>query len=357
MSQKSAFYDELKKNASFMSVRGRGLLAADESTGTIGKRFDDIKVENTEENRRGYRELLFTTPGDWGQYVSGVILYEETLYQKTADGKPFVDVLKEKNVLVGIKLDKGVVPLDGTDGETTIQGLDGLGARCAQYYKQGARFSKWRAVFKIANGCPSQLSIDTNAHGLARYAAISQENGIVPIVEPELLMDGDHDLETCAAATQKVLAGVFKVLHDHGVIMECMVLKPSMVLPGQDCKKTYSTHDIAKATVQVLRRTVPPAVPGIFFLSGGQGEDQATYNLNEINKVGQVEGAPWSLSFSYGRAFQSSALQAWKGAKENIGAGQEKFLERAKANSLAQLGKYTGTAGAGESLFVKDYKY
>ena len=356
MAKKAAFYEELKKNAAFMSQPGRGLLAADESTGTIGKRFDDIKVANTEENRRAYRELLFTSPGDWGQYVSGVILYEETLYQKGSDGRSFVDHLKEKNVLVGIKLDKGVVPLDGTDGETTIQGLDGLGARCAEYYKQGARFSKWRAVFKIGNGCPSQISIDNNAHGLARYAAISQENGIVPIVEPELLMDGDHDLETCAAATQRVLAGVFKVLHDHGVIMECMVLKPSMVLPGQDSKKQYSTEQIAKATVQVLRRTVPPAVPGIFFLSGGQGEDQATFNLNEINKVGQAEHAPWSLSFSYGRAFQASALQAWKGQKENVGAAQDKFLERAKANSLANLGKYTGAAG-GDSLFVKDYKY
>jgi len=341
-----------------MSERGRGLLAADESTATIGKRFSDIKVENTEDNRRSYRELLFTAPGDWGKYVSGVILYEETLYQKTAEGKPFVDLLKEKNVLVGIKLDKGVVPLDGTDGETTIQGLDGLGNRCAEYYKQGARFSKWRAVFKIGNGCPSELSIQTNAHGLARYASISQENGIVPIVEPELLMDGDHDLETCAQATQRVLAGVFKVLHDHGVIMECMVLKPSMVLPGQESKKKYSTEEVARATVQVLRRTVPPAVPGIFFLSGGQGEDQATFNLNEINKVAEQERAPWSLSFSYGRAFQSSALQAWSGKKENIAAGQQKFLERAQANSLAQLGKYSGSSGSGDTaLFEKDYKY
>lgn len=340
-----------------MSTRGRGLLAADESTGTIGKRFDDIKVENNLENRRAYRELLFSTPGDWGQYVSGVILYEETLYQSTAEGKPFVDLLKEKNVLVGIKLDKGVVPLDGTDGETTVQGLDGLGARCAEYYKQGARFSKWRAVLKIGNGCPSPYSIEANAHGLARYACISQENGLVPIVEPEVLMDGDHDLETCARETQKVLAGVFKTLHDHGVIMECMVLKPSMVLPGQGCKKQYTAEDYAKATVQVLRRTVPPAVPGIFFLSGGQGEEQATLNLNEINKVGAIEGAPWSLSFSYGRAFQASTLRAWGGAKENIGAGQEKFIERAKANSAAQLGKYEGGSGATDSLFVKDYKY
>ena len=207
---------------------------------------------------------------------------------------------------------------------------------------------------KIGNGCPSAYSIEANAHGLARYASICQENGLVPIVEPEVLMDGDHDLETCAAATQKVLAGTFATLHNHGVIMECMVLKPSMVLPGQDCKKQYTAKQCAEATVQVLRRTVPAAVPGIFFLSGGQGEEQATQNLNEMNKLGDQ---PWSLSFSYGRAFQASALRAWGGDKDKVAAAQAAFLERAKANSAAQLGKYEGGSGATDSLFVKDYKY
>ncbi|TPX48092.1 fructose-bisphosphate aldolase [Synchytrium endobioticum] len=352
------FRKELTETAKAIAAPGKGILAADESTGTIGKRFAPIKAENNEENRRAYRELLFTAgPGELQNYLGGVILYEETLFQKTESGKPFADALREQGILVGIKVDKGTVDLPGTQGETTTQGLDGLAERCQKYYAAGARFAKWRCVLKIGNGCPSLLAIDENANVLARYAAICQANGLVPIVEPEILMDGDHDLDTAVEATTKVLAGVYKKLHDHHIYLEGTLLKPNMVCPGQDCKVKYTPADIAHATVTVLRRTVPSAVPGVTFLSGGQSEEEATIHLNEINRMPY---RPWSLTFSYGRALQATVLKVWQGKKENVAAAQAALLVRAKANSEAQLGKYGGSAsgsGASESLYVKDYKY
>lgn len=350
------YADELIANAAYIATSGKGILAADESTGTIGKRFASINVENVEANRRAFRELLFTTPGVL-QYLSGVILFEETLYQKTAAGKPFVDVLKEGNVLPGIKVDKGTVELAGTNGETTTQGLDGLGQRCAQYYSAGARFAKWRAVLKIGPTEPSPLAIMENANGLARYAIICQENGLVPIVEPEILVDGTHDINKCAEVTERVLAAVYKALNDHHVLLEGTLLKPNMVTPGSESQKA-AAEVIADHTVRSLQRTVPPAVPGIMFLSGGQSEEEATVNLNAMNKLQTKK--PWILSFSYGRALQQSTLKSWSGKEENKQKAQETFLARAKANSEATLGKYAGGAGgaeAAQSLHVKDYKY
>jgi len=351
------YRDELVKTANAIAAPGKGILAADESTGTIGKRFDKIKVPNTEPNRRAYRELLFQSQG-WGQYCSGVILYEETLYQNCEDGTPFVDLLKKHGVIPGIKVDKGLVNIPGTDEETSTWGLDGLGERCAKYYAQGARFAKWRAALKIGLHEPSELAITETAHGLARYAVICQENGLVPIVEPEVLMDGNHTLERCAEVTEKVLAAVFKVLNDNHVFLEGSLLKPNMVTPGHEHAdyKTTSAEAIAKATVTTLQRTVPPAVPGIMFLSGGQKEEEASLNLNAINALNTKK--PWSLSFSYGRALQATCLDVWKGAKENVAAAQAAFLLRAKANSEAQLGKYKATGSSKEKeLYEANYKY
>ncbi|KAJ6376799.1 hypothetical protein OIU76_025867 [Salix suchowensis] len=340
------YADELIKTARYIATPGKGILAADESTGTIGKRFSSINVENIESNRQALRELLFTY-GKALPYLSG----------KTSDGKPFVEVLQENNVIPGIKVDKGVVELAGTDGETTTQGFDSLGARCQQYYKAGARFAKWRAVLKIGPAEPSELSIQQNAQGLARYAIICQENGLVPIVEPEILTDGAHDIQKCAAVTETVLAAVYKALNDHHVLLEGTLLKPNMVTPGSDSPKV-TAEVIAEFTVTALRRTVPPAVPGIVFLSGGQSEEEATLNLNAMNKLEVLK--PWTLSFSFGRALQKSTLKTWAGKKENVGKAQEVFLVRCRANSDATLGKYAGggTGGlASESLFEKGYKY
>lgn len=331
-------------------------MAADESTGTIGKRLASINVENIESNRQALRELLFTSPNALS-FLSGVILFEETLYQKTSDGKSFVEVLQENNVIPGIKVDKGTVELAGTNGETTTQGLDSLGARCQQYYKAGARFAKWRAVLKIGPTAPTELSIQQNAQGLARYAIICQENGLVPIVEPEVLTDGGHDIKKCAAVTETVLAAVYKALNDQHVLLEGTLLKPNMVAPGSDRAKVVA-EVIAEYTVTALRRTVPPAVPGIVFLSGGQSEEEATVNLNAMNKLEVLK--PWTLSFSFGRALQQSTLKIWGGEKENVAKAQEAFLVRCKANSEATLGKYTGGSAGGlasESLYVKGYKY
>ncbi|KAF4362367.1 hypothetical protein F8388_008251 [Cannabis sativa] len=342
------YADELIKTAKYIATPGKGILAADESTGTIGKRLSSINVENIESNRQALRELLFTCPNAL-PFLSGVILFEETLYQKTSDGKPFVEVLQENGVVPGIKVDKGTVELAGTNGETTTQGFDSLGARCAQYYKAGARFAKWRAVLKIGVTEPSELSIQQNAQGLARYAIICQENGLVPIVEPEILTDGAHSVEKCAAVTETVLAAVYKALNEQHVLLEGTLLKPNMITP----------EVIAEHTVTALRRTVPPAVPGIVFLSGGQSEEEATQNLNAMNKLQVLK--PWTLSFSFGRALQQSTLKTWGGKKENIGKAQEAFLTRCKANSDATLGKYTPSSASGglasESLFVKGYKY
>ncbi|OWM85902.1 fructose-bisphosphate aldolase, cytoplasmic isozyme 1 [Punica granatum] len=350
------YADELIKTAKYIATPGRGILAADESTGTIGKRLSSINVDNVESNRQALRELLLTSPGAL-QYISGVIFFEETLYQKTSGGKPFVEVLQENGVVPGIKVDKGTVELAGTNGETTTQGFDSLGARCAQYYKVGARFAKWRAVLKIGPTEPSELSIQQNAQGLARYAIICQENGLVPIVEPELLTDGPHDIAKCAAVTETVLAAVYKALNDHHVLLEGTLLKPNMVTPGSDSPKVVA-EVIAEYTVRVMRRTVPPAVPGIVFLSGGQSEEEATVNLNAMNKLEVLK--PWVLSFSFGRALQQSTLKTWAGKKENVAKAQQAFLVRCKANSDATLGKYIAGSGgelASESLYVKGYKY
>ncbi|KAJ1703483.1 hypothetical protein LUZ63_003262 [Rhynchospora breviuscula] len=347
---------ELIKTAKYIATPGKGILAADESTGTIGKRLASINVENIESNRQALREMLFTAPGAL-PFLSGVILFEETLYQKTSDGKPFVDVLLENSVIPGIKVDKGTIEIAGTNGETTTQGLDSLGARCQQYYNAGARFAKWRAVLKIGPCEPSELSIVQNAQGLARYALICQENGLVPIVEPEILTDGSHDIAKCAAVTEKVLAAVYKALNDHHVLLEGTLLKPNMVTPGSDSPKV-SAEVIADYTVTALRRTVPPAVPGIVFLSGGQSEEEATLNLNAMNKLEVLK--PWTLSFSFGRALQQSTIKKWAGKKENVEAAQAAFLVRCKSNSDATLGKYAGgntDAAASESLYVKGYKY
>jgi len=334
---------------------GFGILAADESTGTIGKRFDKIKVENTVENRRAYRELLITTP-EWEKYISGIIMYEETLEQKTKDGKPFLEILKEKGVIPGIKVDKGVVNIAGTNGETATTGIDGLGERCKKYYAMGCRFAKWRAVLKIGDGIPSEMAITENAHNLARYASICQENGLCPIVEPEVLVDGTHTIETCAKACERVFGAVMNALLKQDILLEGCLIKPNMILPGSECKETKSPQEIAWYTVRTLSRTFVGAIPGIVFLSGGQSEEGATQYLNAINLVTELPH-PWRLSFSYGRALQASCLDVWQGKEENVKKAQETFLLIAKGNSEATLGKYAGGTGSTESLHVKSYVY
>lgn len=350
---------ELSENALRIVATGKGILAADESTGSIAKRLQSVGTENTEENRRFYRQLLFTADERVNHCIGGVILFHETMYQKADDGRIFTKVIKDKGALVGIKVDKGVVPLAGTNGETTTQGLDGLSERCAQYKKDGADFAKWRCVLKITPTTPSHLAIIENANVLARYASICQQNGIVPIVEPEILPDGDHDLKRCQYVTEKVLAAVYKALSDHHVYLEGTLLKPNMVTPGHACTTKYAAEEIAFATVTALRRTVPPAVPGITFLSGGQSEEEASINLNAINKCPLHK--PWALTFSYGRALQASALKAWSGKKENMKNAQEEYVKRALANSLACQGKYVSSgqtgAAASESLFVSNHAY
>jgi len=350
------FTNELVVNARKIASPGRGILAADESTGTIQKRFEAIKLENTEENRRAYRELLFSTP-HLGNYISGAILYEETLYQKTKDGKPFTQLLQEQGVIIGIKVDKGLKTVPGTDGEMAVQGLTDLDVRTKKYYEAGARFAKWRAAYTIGPNKPSELLVLEQAWGLARYAAICQANGLVPIVEPEVLMDGPHDIEYCARVTEHILATVVKALHDNGVFLEGALIKPNMILQGSEYEKKATPHEIASYTVRTLKRTIPSAIPGIMFLSGGQTEEEATINLDAINKI---EGKPWQLSFSYGRALQNSCIKTWSGKEENVQKAQEVLINRAKANSEAQLGKYAGGAGGGaasQSLFEKNYVY
>ena len=349
---------ELAATARAIVAPGKGILAADESTGTIGKRFANIGVENTEDNRRKYRQLLFTADKSIAQNIGSVILYHETFFQKADDGRRFVEVLRDNGIIAGIKVDKGVVPLLGTDEETTTQGLDGLAERCKEYYEGGARFAKWRCVLKIGGGRPSQLAVLENANVLARYASICQMNGLCPIVEPEILTDGDHDLASCMEASERTLAAVYKALSDHNVYLEGSLLKPNMVLPGVSCPKKYSPQDVAAATVTVFQRTLPVAVPGVTFLSGGQSEIDATVHLNAINAFPATK--PWALTFSYGRALQASVLKAWAGKDANIKAAQEVLLHRARCNGLAMLGKYAGeeTAGAAaESLFVADHQY
>jgi len=352
---------ELASIARRIVENGKGILAADESTGTIGLRLSNVNVENNEQNRMNYRKLLFTAPKVIGESLGGCILFHETLYQKDNEGKPVVDNLKERGVLLGIKVDKGVVPLAGSMNEGTTQGLDGLSDRCAEYKRDGCDFAKWRCVLKIQdNGrTPSPQAIMENANVLARYASICQMNGIVPIVEPEILIDGDHTIQVSQEVTERVLAAVYKALSDHNVFLEGTLLKPNMVTPGASCKTRASSQEIALATVTALRRTVPPAMPGVVFLSGGQTEIEATSNLNEMNKLPQ-ELRPWKLSFSYGRALQASVLKSWNGKAENLVAAQKTLLHRSLSNKLAALGKYEGedaSGAASESLFVANHSY
>mmetsp|Transcript_2326 Transcript_2326/g.1671 ORF Transcript_2326/g.1671 Transcript_2326/m.1671 type:complete len:361 (+) Transcript_2326:36-1118(+) len=354
------YASELVENARAIAAPGKGILAADESTGTIGQRFSSISVENVEENRRKYRQLLFTTEGI-EEYISGVILFDETLYQKTDDGTPFVDVLRSKGIIPGIKVDKGVKVLPFTNEETVTQGIDDLDKRCAAYYAAGARFAKWRAVLHIkdsSGATPSALAIQENADTLARYASICQQNGLVPIVEPEVLMDGDFPIEFAAAVTERVLAAVYKSLSDHHVMLEGTLLKPNMVRSGSDASVQANAEEIALATVRVLQHTVPCAVPGITFLSGGMSEEEASLALNAINNAPGPR--PWALTFSYGRALQQSCLRAWSGKDENVPEAKRVLSARAQANSLASVGRYGGGAGgdaANASSFVKGYVY
>lgn len=330
---------DLQNTITDMVQAGKGILAADESLPTIGKRFKPLAIECDEENRRAYRSLLFTTPGI-EQYISGVILFEETLDQNSDEGIPLTKVLAHSGIVPGVKVDKGKGPLAGAPGDLITYGLDGLEKRLAHYKEQGARFAKWREVYAISSKTPSSLGLHANAEMLARYASICQELGIVPIVEPEVLMDGDHDIEDCSVVTEKVLHSVFHALYQHNVVLEYMILKPNMVLPGKGCRRAQP-DEIAKETINVFRRTVPAAVPGINFLSGGQEAEEATINLNAINM--QYAHNPWLISFSYGRALQQPVLQAWQGKTENTAISQEALLKRAHLNSAAQLGKYSSS--------------
>ncbi len=328
---------ELRATIEQMVQPGKGILAADESLPTIAKRFSPIGVESTEESRRAYRALLFTAPGI-EDYISGVIEFEETLTQVADDGTSLPEELARRDIVPGVKVDKGKGPLALSPGDLITYGLDGLAERLQQYKQQGARFAKWREVYPISRRNPSPLGISANAEMLARYAAVCQEQGIVPIVEPEVLMDGDHSLARCAEVTEAVQKAVFHALHRYHVVLEHMVLKPNMVLPGKDCPQQASAEEVAAATVRVLRRCVPAAVPSINFLSGGLSPQQATVNLNAINAGFPLE--PWLLSFSYGRALQQPVLQAWQGKAENVPAAQQALLKRARLNGAAQRGEY-----------------
>ncbi len=327
--------DVLNGIAVKMVAKGKGILAADESTSTIKKRFDAIGVANTEENRRDYREMLFRTTAAMKDHISGVILFDETIRQNAKDGTPLVKLIEAAGSIPGIKVDAGAKPLTFCPGETVTEGLDGLRERFAEYHKLGARFAKWRAVIDIGKDMPSYNCINANAQALARYAALAQEAGIVPIVEPEVLMDGDHDIATCEKVTTWVLKEVFQQLFYARVPLEGIVLKPNMIVPGKKCAKQNSVGDVARATVRVLKDCVPSAVPGIAFLSGGQSDEEATAHLSAMNALG---GLPWPLTFSYGRALQAAPQKAWSGKPENLAAGQKAFAHRALMNSLAATG-------------------
>jgi fructose-bisphosphate aldolase class I len=329
--------DEFAVTARALVAPGKGILAADESSGTIKKRFDSIQVESTEDQRRAYRELLFTADGA-PEFISGVILYDETLRQQAADGTPLPELLSRQGVIPGIKVDTGTTSLAGFEGEKITEGLDGLAKRLATYRDLGARFTKWRAVITIGEGIPSPTCIQANAEALGRFAALSQEAGLVPIVEPEVLMDGDHTIERCDRATRDALAETFAALHRHRIRFDGMLLKPNMVLSGSDCPTQAGVEEVARATVAALLDTVPASVPGIVFLSGGQSDEAATAHLNAMNRIG---AAPWQLSFSYGRALQAPALKAWKGEAANGPAAQQAFLHRARLNGAARSGSWT----------------
>ena len=340
---------ELNDIARRLVAPAKGILAADESTNTIKRRFDSINVESTEQNRRDYREMLFRTPGA-NEFISGVILYDETLRQRGADGTPIVSILREQGIIPGIKVDKSTNPLANTDGELITDGLDGLRDRLAEYYEIGARFAKWRAVITIAqdangNSIPSQYCIDANAHMLARYAALSQEAGLVPIVEPETLMDGDHSIERCHEVTLNALHSAYDQLARQRVDLRGTLLKPNMVISGKDASERAHANEVAERTLDAFMREVPAAVPGIVFLSGGQSDEEATENLNAINIAAESMNAPWELSFSYGRALQAAPLKAWGGDAANTEAAQQEYYRRAMLTSAARQGKYTSDMG------------
>jgi fructose-bisphosphate aldolase class I len=328
---------DLNNIAQAMVAPGKGILAADESTVTIKKRFDAIATENTEDNRRDYREMMFRTSEAMSKHISGVILYDETIWQKAKDGTPLVDLIKKAGAIPGIKVDEGTKPLPNCPGELVTIGLDKLADRLAKYYEQGARFAKWRAVIDIGKGIPSYACISANAHALARYAALCQDAQIVPIVEPEVLMDGDHDIDRCYEVTEFVLKETFQQLYYQKVALEGIVLKPNMAVPGKKSSKKASVQDVAEKTVKLLKNCVPGAVPGIAFLSGGQSDEEATAHLDAMNRIG---GLPWKLTFSYGRALQAAPQKAWSGKTENVAAAQRAFSHRAMMNGLASLGQW-----------------
>jgi fructose-bisphosphate aldolase class I len=329
--------ENLESVARALVAPGKGILAADESSGTIEKRLKSINVPSTEENRRAYREVLFTTKGA-GEFISGVILFDETIRQKTRDGRTFVKALEEQGIIPGIKVDKGAKAMAHFLGEKITEGLDGLRDRLAEYRKLGARFAKWRAVIAIGEKIPTRACIASNAELLARYAALCQEADLVPIVEPEVLMDGAHTIERHFEVTEQTLRSVFDALAEHRVVLDEILLKPNMVLSGKECPQQASVEEVAEATVRCMKRVVPAAVPGLVFLSGGQTDLQATEHLNAMNRL---EGLPWQLSFSFGRALQAPVLKAWKGEAANVAAAQQAFHHRAWCNSKARFGKYT----------------
>ena len=331
---------ELSDIAQALVAPAKGILAADESTNTIKRRFDSINTESTEQSRRDYREMLFRTPGA-NEFISGVILYDETLRQNGADGTPIVSILQEQGVIPGIKVDRSTNPLANTDGELITDGLDGLRDRLAEYYEIGARFTKWRAVITIGDGIPSQYCIDANAHLLARFAALSQEAGLVPIVEPETLMDGDHSIERCHEVTLNALHSTYDQLARQRVDLRGTLLKPNMVISSKDAAERADANEVAERTLDALMREVPAAVPGIVFLSGGQSDDEATENLDAISRAAEGMNTPWELSFSYGRGLQAAPLQAWGGSSANTEAAQQEYYRRAMLTSAARQGKYT----------------
>lgn len=330
--------EQLEQTAIAMVAEGKGILAADESSGTIKKRFDSIGAESTEDNRRDYREMLFRSTDAMRNYISGVILFDETLRQNAKDGTPLAQIIADTGAIPGIKVDTGAKDLAGSPGEKVTEGLDGLRERFAEYYDLGARFAKWRSVITIGDGIPSWACISANAHGLARYAALAQEANIVPIVEPEVLMDGPHDIARCFEVTEATLNALYDALFDQNVVLEGTILKPNMVLSGTECATQAGVEEVAAQTVKCLKRTVPSAVPGICFLSGGQTDEDSTAHLSAMNAMFDT---PWALSFSYGRALQAAALKAWGGSADNVGAAQAAFSHRAHMNGLAATGNWS----------------
>jgi fructose-bisphosphate aldolase class I len=336
--------ETLESVAATLVAEGKGILAADESVSTLTRRFDALGIQSTEQSRRAYREMLFTTRGA-AEFISGAILYDETIRQKSSDGMPLAQVLSRQGIVPGIKVDTGAEPLAGAPEETVTEGLDGLRDRLAEYHGMGARFAKWRAVIRVTPNLPSPACVSANAHALARYAALCQERQLVPIVEPEVLMNGAHTIERCEQVTGKVLHAVFDALFEQGVSLEAMLLKPNMVIAGTECPRPASVQEVASATLRCLRRHVPVAVPGVIFLSGGQTDRMATAHLNAINRLPGPK--PWKISFSYGRALQDAAMAAWRGRDENLKAGQQAFYHRARCNGAATRGEYADDTEAG----------